>query len=148
MCGRNNMERRCCVEAKSFVFTVVEGASVVRLEERRRNFSGLVLLGPQSVGWLISMMESLLWYPGEKDFVRSFREGSKVLIVRRGGNVAGRFLEVAVYAVGGRRGLSISLKVMRGGAGGKLFLSWVRSVIFSNSRMGLACLVLHLAQRS
>jgi hypothetical protein len=99
------MERQCCVEAKSFVFTVVEGASVVRLEERRRNFSGLVLLGAQSVGWLISMMESLLWYPGEKDFVRSFREGSKVLIVRRGGNVAGRFLEVAVYAVGGRRGI-------------------------------------------
>lgn len=51
------------------------------------------------------MMESLLWYPGEKDFVRSFREGSKVLIVRRGGDVAGRFLEVAVYAVGGQRGI-------------------------------------------
>jgi hypothetical protein len=99
------MERRCCVEAKSFVFTVVEGASVVRLEERRRNFSGLVLVGAQSVGWLVSTMESLLWYPGEKDFVRSFREGSKVLIVRRGGNVAGRFLEVAVYAVGDRRGI-------------------------------------------
>jgi hypothetical protein len=48
-------------------------------------------------------MESLLSYPGEKDFVRSFREGSKVLIVRRGGNVTGRFLEVVVYAVGGRR---------------------------------------------
>lgn len=93
------------MEAKSFVFTVVEGASVVRLEERRRNFSGSVLLGAQSVGWLISMMESLLWYPREKDFVRSFREGSKVLIVRRGGNVASRFLEVAVYAVGGRRGI-------------------------------------------
>jgi hypothetical protein len=99
------MERRCCVEAKSCVFTVVEGASVVRLEERRRNFSGLVLVGAQSVGWLVSTMESLLWYPGEKDFVRSFREGSKVLIVRRGGNVAGRFLEVAVYAVGDRRGI-------------------------------------------
>jgi hypothetical protein len=26
------------VEAKKFLFTVVEGASVVRLEERRRNF--------------------------------------------------------------------------------------------------------------
>jgi len=93
------------VEAKSFVFTVVEGASVVRLEERRRNFSGLVLLGAQSVGWLVSTMESLLWYLGEKDFVRSFREGSKVLIVRQGGNPAGRFLEVAVYAMGGRRGI-------------------------------------------
>jgi len=98
------MKRWCWVEAKSFVFSVVEGASVVRVEERRRNFSGLVLLGAQSIGWLVSMMESLLWFPGDKDFVRSFREGSKVLIIRRGGNVAGRFLEVAVYVVGGRRG--------------------------------------------
>jgi hypothetical protein len=102
------------VEAKSFVFTVVEGASVVRLEERRRNFSGLVLLGAQSVGWLVSTMESLLWYPGEKDFVRSFREGSKVLIVRRGGNAAGRFLEVAIYAVGGRRGIIYILEGYEG----------------------------------
>jgi hypothetical protein len=98
------MERWCWVEAKSFVFSVVEGASVVRVEGRRRNFSGLVLLGAQSIGWLVSTMESLLWFPGDKDFVRSFREGSKVLIVRRGGNVASRFLEVAVYAVGGQRG--------------------------------------------
>jgi hypothetical protein len=50
-------------------------------------------------------MESLLWYLGENDFVRSFKEGSKVLIVRQGGNPAGRFLEVAVYAMGGRRGI-------------------------------------------
>jgi len=93
------------MEAKLFVFTVVEGASMVRLEERRRNFSRLVRLGAQSVGWLVSTMESLLWYPGDKDFVRSYREGSKVLIVRRGGNADGRFLEVAAYAVGGRRGI-------------------------------------------
>jgi hypothetical protein len=31
----------------------------------------------------------------KKDFVKSFREGLNVLIVRRGGNVADRFLEVA-----------------------------------------------------
>jgi hypothetical protein len=98
------MERWCCVEAKTFVFTVVEGASVVRVEERKRNFSGLVLLGAQSIGWLFSTLESVLWFSG-KDFVRSFREGSKVIIVRRGGNVAGRFLEVAAYVVGGLRGI-------------------------------------------
>jgi len=108
----------------------------VRLEERRRNFSGLVLLGAQSVGWLVSTMESLLWYPGEKDFVRSFREGSKVLIVRRGGNAKWQFM---LWVAG--EGLFTFLKVRRGGAGGKLFLSWIRSVIFSNSRMGMACLV-------
>jgi hypothetical protein len=98
------MERWCCVEAKTFVFTVLEGASVVRVEERRKYFFGLVLLNAQSIGWLASTMENLQWFPGE-DFIRSFREGSKVLIVRLGGNAAGRFLEVAVYGVGGRRGI-------------------------------------------
>jgi PP-loop superfamily ATP-utilizing enzyme len=42
---------------------------------------------------------------GAKDFIKSFREGPKVLIVCSGGNSSGWFLEVAVYAVGGRRGL-------------------------------------------
>jgi hypothetical protein len=40
------------METKTFVFMVVEGASVVRLEKRRRNFSGLALLGARSLGWL------------------------------------------------------------------------------------------------
>jgi hypothetical protein len=99
------MESWCYVEAKKFLFKVVEGASVVRLEERRRNFSGLILLNIQSLVWLISIVECLLWFPREKDFIRSFEEGSKVLIVRRVGNAAGRHLEVADYAVGGRRGI-------------------------------------------
>jgi hypothetical protein len=98
------MERWCCVEAKTFVFTVVEGASVVRVEERRRKSLGLVLLGAHSIGWLFSTLESVLRFSG-KDFVRSFREGSKVIIVRRGGNAAGRFIEVAAYALGGLRGI-------------------------------------------
>jgi hypothetical protein len=101
---QKKMERWCHVEAKKFLFTVVEGASVVRLKERKRNFSGRVLLGIQSLGWLISTVECLLWFPGE-DFVRSFREGSKVLIVRRSGNAAGRFIEVAVYAAGDCKGI-------------------------------------------
>jgi hypothetical protein len=47
--------------------------------------------------------EEVLQNSGFEDFVKSFREGSKVSIVRRGGYSSGRFLEVAVYAVGGRR---------------------------------------------
>jgi len=41
--------------------------------------------------------------------VKSFREGTKVLIVRRGGNKDGRFLEVAAYGMGGRRGFLLIL---------------------------------------
>jgi hypothetical protein len=47
------------VEALTFVFTMVEGASMVSLEERRKYFSGLVLLSAQSIGWLASTMKSL-----------------------------------------------------------------------------------------
>lgn len=63
------------------MFSVVEGDSVLRLEARR-SFSGLVLLGAQNIVWFASTIENLLWYPGDKEFVESFREGSKVLIVR------------------------------------------------------------------
>jgi hypothetical protein len=44
---------------------------------------------------------------GSEDFVKSFREGSKVTIVRRGENSSGQFLEVAVYVVGGRKGMIV-----------------------------------------
>jgi hypothetical protein len=115
------MERWCCVEFKTFVFTVVERASVVRLEERRKFFSGLVILSAQCIGWLASTMENLQWFPREKDFIRSFREGSKVLIVRRGGNTAGRFLEVAVYGAGGLRG-NIFIPKGRDGRGWRSFV--------------------------
>jgi hypothetical protein len=37
------MERWCFVEAKNFVFSVIEGASMERLEEMR-SYSGLVIL--------------------------------------------------------------------------------------------------------
>jgi len=66
-------------------------------------------------------MESLLWLLREKDFVRSFREGSKVLIVRRGGNAVGRFLEMTVYVVGGRRGI-IFIPKGRDGRGWSRFI--------------------------
>jgi hypothetical protein len=109
------------VEAKTFVFTVVERASVVRLEERRKFFYGLVILSAQCIGWFASTMENLQWFSREKDFIKSFREGSKVLIVRRGGNAAGRFLEVAVYGAGGQRGI-IFIPEGRDGRGWKSFV--------------------------
>lgn len=134
------MERRCCVEAKTFVFTVVEGASVVRLVERRKSYSGLVILSYQSLGWLASTMESLQWCPAEKEFIKSFREGSKVLIARRGGNAAGRFLEVAVYGVGGRRGI-IYIPEGRDGRGWRTFvtvLDKISGFLKEQTRLGVA----------
>jgi len=97
------MENCFFVEAKSFIFSVVEGSFELRVVEKRKGFSGWIWLGTECVAWLLSMVEEVLQHLGFEDFVKSFSEGSKVTIVRRGGNSSGRFLEVAVFAVGGRR---------------------------------------------
>jgi hypothetical protein len=57
-----------------------------------------VILGLQCTIWLVSMVEVALRNAGVKD--KSFREGQQVLIVRRGGNRASHFLELAMYAEG------------------------------------------------
>lgn len=98
------MEGWFFVKAKTFVFSVVEGASVLLLEERR-GFSGVMFMGTQGTAWLVSTVEDLLQFLDAKEFVKSSGEGPKVLIIRRGGNSSSRFLEVMVYAMGGWRGL-------------------------------------------
>jgi hypothetical protein len=94
------MERRFLVESKSFVLSVLDGASVLWMEEKRKGFFGEVLLSNQCTIWLAATMETLLGFPGDKEFFKSFREGTKVLIVRRGGNKDGQFLEAATYGMG------------------------------------------------
>jgi hypothetical protein len=94
------MESRFFMEAKSFVFSMVDGKSDLWVEERRKGFLGAVCLGSLFIVWLVSKVEWVLRNTGVEDFVDSFREGSKAVIVRRGGYKAGRFLEVAVYVKG------------------------------------------------
>lgn len=96
------MERRFFVEPKSFEFSMMEGASMLRVEEMRKGFSSVVYLGPLCTTRLASTME-LLWCLGVEDFIKSFREGSKVFIVGRGGNKDNWFLKVTVYIVNGWR---------------------------------------------
>lgn len=59
------------------------------------------------------------------DFVKSLRDGSKVTIVRLGGNINGRFVEVAVYGLGGQRGL-LRIPEGRGGWGWLKFVGELR----------------------
>jgi hypothetical protein len=84
-----------------FFFSAKSSSSVLRLEEKRKTFSGVVVLGSLCSPWLVSTVKEALKSPGVEDFVKSFRKDSKVLIVRRGGNQAGRFMEVASFAIGG-----------------------------------------------
>lgn len=91
------------MEAKSFRFSVEAGSVELRVEEKRERFSGFAVFGLSCTAWVLSKVKEVLGNPGIEDFVKSFREGSKVTIAQRGENRSGRFLEVAVYG-GGRRG--------------------------------------------
>jgi hypothetical protein len=75
---------------------------VLRVEEKRKNFAGEVILSFQCSEWLVSTMEGLLGSPVEQDFVKSFREES--LDCRIGGNKDGRFLEEKDFGMGGWKG--------------------------------------------
>jgi hypothetical protein len=46
------------------------------VEEKRKGLFGEVLLSNQCTAWLVSTMEVLLGFPGDKEFVKSFREGT------------------------------------------------------------------------
>jgi hypothetical protein len=96
----------CCisVEAKGFFFSVKIEALELRLEERRKGFCGLISLGLQCSAWLMSIVEEALKAPVKEDFVKYFRKDEKALMVRGGGNKAGRFLEVVAYDEGGQKG--------------------------------------------
>lgn len=85
------------------------------------------------------MVEEVLRHTMFEDFVKSYREGSKVTFVRGGGNRFGRFLEVTVYAVGGRRGMTLFPKGRDG---------WGWSCVFGELSKALAFLEATIEARS
>jgi hypothetical protein len=78
------MENRFYVEVKSFLFLVGHGSAELRVMGKRKAFVGVVLLGSRCIAWLLSTLEEALRIPRLEDFVKSYREGSKVTIVQRG----------------------------------------------------------------
>jgi len=99
-----------------FLFSVEEGKSVSRMEERREGFLGFVLLGLQCTTWVVAAVKEALQSQGVEDFVRSFPKDSKAWIIRKGWNKDGCFLELVVYVVVDPRGF-ISFPEGRGGRG-------------------------------
>jgi len=108
------MEKSFIVESKTFVFSVPDGASMLRVGEKRKSFSGEIIISSQCSEWLATMLEILLGHPEDQDFIKSFKEGLKILIARRGGNQAGRFLEVVAFGMGGWKGFIVIPEGRRG----------------------------------
>jgi hypothetical protein len=105
-----------------------EDVAVVRLEERRKGFAGVVSLSLPCAVWLVATLKVTLRNTGMNNFVKSFQEDQQVLIVCLGENRADCFLELVVYAEGGRQGLTLLPKGReeRGWGQG----SWVRWWLF------------------
>jgi len=126
------MELSFIVESKTFVFSVLDGASTLRVGEKRQSFSSEIFISSSCSEWLASTLALLVDYPEDQVFIKSFREGSRVLIARRGCNQAGRFLEVASFGMGGRKGF-ILIPEGRGGWGWIKFSDELRKAIVSFS---------------
>lgn len=87
-----------------------------------------MLLGKINVVLLKNKMETLVWKLEVMKFIKSSREGNKAFIVQRGSNRSSRYLEVAEYVVGGRRGL-IVIPERRERRGWKMFASELGKVV-------------------
>lgn len=110
------MELSFIVESMTFVFWVLDGASTLRVGEKRKGFSGEIFISSSCSEWLASTLEFLVDFPEDQVFIKSFRKRSRVLIARRGCNQADRFSEVASFGMGGQKGF-ILIPEGRGGWG-------------------------------
>jgi hypothetical protein len=93
------------------------------LEERRKNFVAYIFMISQGSSWLVDTVEAACQV--KEDIAKSFREGDKALMVHGGANKARRFLEVAVYVKGGRKG-GLWLPEGRDGPGWQRFAGKLR----------------------
>ena len=97
------------------------------MEEKRKGFSGFILLGIKCLDWLADVVEAMKAQRKE-DFAITFRDEVKVLKVRIGSNKASCFLEVAIFVKGGRKGV-IRLPEGRGGWGWQRFVDELRVLV-------------------
>jgi hypothetical protein len=126
------MELRFFVESKTFVFSILDGASTLRVGEKTKSFSGEIFISSSCSEWLASTLECLVDFPEDQNFIKSCREGSRVLIARRGCNQAGRFLDAASFGMGDRKGF-ILIPEGRGGWGWIKFSNELRKAVVSFS---------------
>jgi hypothetical protein len=122
------MERSFFFETKTLCLSAKDGCSLFRLEERRKGFVGFIFASNQCSSWLVDTVEAAILSQSKEDFAKSYYEGDKATMVQGGGNKAGRFLEVSVFAEGGRKGI-IWLPEGRYGRGWRRFVVELRQLV-------------------
>jgi hypothetical protein len=121
------------IEAKSFCFTAKDGFPDFRLEEKRKGYVGAILVSPPASNWLVDSLEEACLIPVKVDFAKSYREEGKALMVHRGGNKVGRFLQVGIYVEGGRKGV-ICILEGQSGNGWRQFVNELRRFLSSKEK--------------
>lgn len=98
------MEHCFSIEAKTFCLLVKEGCLEFRLEDKRKGFLGVIFVSQPCASWLADTVEVASHLPVKANIAKSYHEGGeKALMVYGGENKVGRFLEVAIFAEGGRK---------------------------------------------
>jgi hypothetical protein len=128
------MECRFSVEAKTFSFSVISGKAVLRLEEKRKHFSGFILLGGKGSVWLADKVEEAIGDPKKGEFASSFSDEVRVLKLQMGSNRAGWFLEAAVFVEGNRKGVIRLPRAAEVGDGGDSWRNFTPCQRFSSRR--------------
>ena len=122
------MECRFLVEAKSFSFSTRKGNTLVCLEEKRKGFSGFILVGSKCSILLVDVVEEAMGAQRKEEFAKTFRDEVRILKIWMVSNKVGWFLEVAVFVEGGRKGV-IKLPEGRGGWGWQRFVDELRILV-------------------
>jgi hypothetical protein len=130
------MERRFAMEAKSFSFLAKADKPELRLEEKRKGFTGSFSLSLQCSNWPADMVEEVLKSQGTEVFNKLFQENEMILKIHKGCNKAGRFLVAEAFVEGGRKG-AIWLPEGCEGWGWRRFVDELRNfLVFFEAKKG------------
>jgi hypothetical protein len=128
-----SMERHFFTEAKSFCLAVKDGYPDFHLEEKKKGFVGAIFVSHPTSSWLVDSLEAACLSPVKEDFVKTFREDGKALMVHGGGNKARRFLQAGIYVEGGQKGV-IWIPEGRNGRGWRRFVEELRLLLLTKEK--------------
>jgi hypothetical protein len=64
------MEISFIVESKTYVFSVLDGLSTLRVGEKRKSFSGEIFISSSCSEWLASILENLVGYMEDQVIIK------------------------------------------------------------------------------
>lgn len=95
---------RFSFEVKEFHVSI-NGRGVIKLLELRGKSFSSIFLGRYEALWIVNLVEKLLTVAGNQAIALKFNEASRAFLAQRYSNKAGRYVAIAQYGEGRRRGV-------------------------------------------